>query len=264
MFTSRRPPTRRLGSFGQRNPISVRLLAIAGVFLLEILIALSSYSVSFIALGVLTGAIPVAWYVLTILTKTSVSSPSADVPPVLGATILAFFIGWGITFGIVKMNRNGYLRSTGLEDRIDNFADAGRVTRQGKPELVGKVVVLEKEGSSKYRFRRMQFEIDKKLRPKSHREVGTVILVHWNKEKIADYGRPTTTEGAPPVAYGGGAYQWQVNVFLVDYRNHAIYHRNRVIGSMPPERVKDYEDHEGDKPYEEILDWINDLPHREG
>jgi Concanavalin A-like lectin/glucanases superfamily len=228
------------------HPMLIGIVASGLLFGLVLLLTLGRYQVPFVLLGIVTGIMFFLW--LGALWSHNQGTRDNNFLISFAAAAATFFIGWGITYLIVRSNRNGYLESSGLKAKVAEYASAGRAQRPQSPSVVGKVVVLEREGARDYAFDTMHYKVSEELRPASHEEVGTVVLIDWEKRAVGTYSDGST------------GYQWFAQVRLIDFQQKALLHTRQFTGSPPPQTKKSSESGTGSKPDGEIADWVDKLP----
>ena len=95
------------------------------------------------------------------------------------------------------------------------------------------------------------FDLSSDLRPRNPEEIGAVAALWWTEVRVGHYG-----------ASGGGAYKHQCTVMVFDKSSHVLLARKAFTGSDPPSTSRNGASQTGSKPYQEIRDYLNNLPHR--
>jgi hypothetical protein len=136
-----------------------------------------------------------------------------------------------------------------LPEYVDIAASAN--PQQGEPlreHIVGgKILPLDMK---KKRIDEMFFELSRDSRPKNPEEVGAIAGLWWEEVKVGTYGGM------------GGAYREECRVIVWDLATRKLLAERFFSGSDPPSStVNSMFAHHGDKPYEEIRDYLNGLTH---
>jgi hypothetical protein len=226
-------------------PLLVGFVASVLLLGLVLLLAQGQLKVPFLPLWIVTGIVFVVW-MGALWKMTADDSNRLWLSAVLAA--LTFLAGWGLSYQIVEANRNGYLEASGLKAKVGEYVASGRFQRRQSPVIVGKVVVLERDGTANYRFDYMHYKITDALRPSSHSQVGTVVLIDWNRAAVGTYTNGST------------AYQWSAQVQIIDFRQQAVIHAESFAGTPPPVLKSSRESGTGSKPDGEIVEWLDGLP----
>lgn len=93
------------------------------------------------------------------------------------------------------------------------------------------------------------FDLVSDLRPGKPEEIGTIAALWWEEEQIGTYGGK------------GGAYQEHCTVMVLDKTTGTLLASKSFTGSMPPSKSQNGASQTGDKPYREIREFLNGLPH---
>jgi hypothetical protein len=94
------------------------------------------------------------------------------------------------------------------------------------------------------------FDLSTDLRPKNPDEIRTVAGLWWEERQVGTYGGK------------GGAYQEHCTVLVLDKATGELLASESFIGSMPPSKSQNGASQTGDKPYREIREFLNGLPHQ--
>jgi hypothetical protein len=94
------------------------------------------------------------------------------------------------------------------------------------------------------------FDLSKDLRPQNPDEIGAVAALWWEERQVGTYGGK------------GGAYQEHCTVLVLDKATGTLLASKSFIGSMPPSKSQNGASQTGDKPYLEIREFLNGLPHQ--
>ena len=114
-----------------------------------------------------------------------------------------------------------------------------------RPHIAGKVVVVDR-GSKIFDY--LVFDLPAKLRATAPEQVGTVVLTEYTAHAEAHY------KG------GGIGYRWSTRVSLMDFATGELFARNRFDGIEPPRENLGRGDGYGEKPIEQVVDWLTSLP----
>ena len=114
---------------------------------------------------------------------------------------------------------------------------------------VGRVVLVDLKEKD---IDRMHFEIPDGLRAATPEEVTTIVWLEWDRREVAKY------------TSGGSAYQWFCTLTVIDLKTKGRITSQAFTGSDPPKMAfgKRFESHEGDKPTQEIPNFLTKLPRR--
>ncbi len=94
------------------------------------------------------------------------------------------------------------------------------------------------------------FDLSSNLKPKNPEEIGTIAALWWEERRIGSYGGK------------GGAYQEHCTVMVLDKLTGTLLAGKSFVGSEPPSTSKNGVSQTGDKPYREIREFLNSLPHK--
>ena len=94
------------------------------------------------------------------------------------------------------------------------------------------------------------FDLSSDLKPEKPEEIGAIAAMWWEEERIGSYGGK------------GGAYQEHCTVMVLDKSTGALLAEKSFIGSMPPSSSQNGNSQTGDKPYNEIREYLNGLGRR--
>ena len=79
-------------------------------------------------------------------------------------------------------------------------------------------------------------------------EVGTVVLTEWHKNKIDEYNN------------GAAAYQYSVDVTVVDHARRTVIAKTTKTGSEPPYETSNSSEDSGSKPTNDVVEYLKGLP----
>jgi len=113
------------------------------------------------------------------------------------------------------------------------------------PHIVGKIVVVD---MGRRIFDYLMFDLPAKLRATAPDEVGTVVLTEYTAHENIRY------KG------GGIGYRWSMRVSLVDFATGELFGSNDFSGIEPRSEYSGSGDGYGDKPVEQVVDWLKSLP----
>ena len=94
------------------------------------------------------------------------------------------------------------------------------------------------------------FDLSSDLRPKNPDEIGAIAAMWWTEEQIGTYGGK------------GGAYEEHCTVMVLDKATGTLLSHRSFTGSRPPSKSTNGASQTGDKPYKEIREYLNGLPHK--
>jgi hypothetical protein len=93
------------------------------------------------------------------------------------------------------------------------------------------------------------FDLSTDFRPKNPDEIGAIAALWWEERRIGSYGGK------------GGAYREYCTVTVLDKGTGTLLASKSFVGPMPPEKSQNGASQTGDKPYSEIREFLNGLPH---
>ena len=94
------------------------------------------------------------------------------------------------------------------------------------------------------------FDLSNDFRPKNPEEIGTIAALWWEDHPVGTYGGK------------GTAYQERCTVMVLDKSTGTLLASKSFIGPMPPNKSQNGASQTGDKPYKEIREFLNGLPHQ--
>ncbi len=93
------------------------------------------------------------------------------------------------------------------------------------------------------------FDLSADFRPKNPDEIGAIAALWWEERRIGNYGGK------------GGAYQEHCTIMILDKNTGTVLASRSFAGPMPPSTSRNGASQTGDKPYKEITEFLNSLPH---
>ena len=160
---------------------------------------------------------------------------------ILGLLPSAYFIGWPLlSLGPYKAHMAEYvaMASTGTPDQ---YPPANNMPVKGK---LMPVDMKRKDIDPVF------FDLSTELRPKNPEEIGAVAAMWWSERLIGHYGGR------------GGAYRSECTVMVWDRSSHELLAEKSFTGGEPPSTSRNGASQTGSKPYEEIKNYLNNLPQR--
>jgi hypothetical protein len=97
-------------------------------------------------------------------------------------------------------------------------------------------------------------DLSSDLRPSRPEEVGAVAAMWWWEQRVGHYG-----SGDPDIH---GAFQQHCTVMVWDVATKSLLAKQSFAGGMPPRSSYWGNRQSGSRPYAEISDFLNHLPHR--
>lgn len=116
----------------------------------------------------------------------------------------------------------------------------------GSAPLKGKLIPVDMKSKD---IDPVFFDLSNDLRPKKPEEIGTIAALWWEEQQIGTYGGR------------GGAYQEHCTIMVLDKSTGTLLASRSFVGSMPPSKSQNGASQTGDKPYKEIREFLNGLPH---
>jgi hypothetical protein len=111
----------------------------------------------------------------------------------------------------------------------------------------GKVIPVDMKGKD---IDPVFFDLSNDFKPKNPDEIGTIAALWWEERRIGSYGGK------------GGAYQMYCTIMVLDKATGTLLASKSFVGSEPPSTSQNGASQTGDKPYKEITEFLNGLPHR--
>lgn len=93
------------------------------------------------------------------------------------------------------------------------------------------------------------FELSRDLRPNNPDEVGAIAALWWTEVEVGTYGGM------------GSAYREDCTVMVWDKTTRNLLSQKWIMGPEPPSSSINGAGHHGDKPYNEVRDYLNGLTH---
>jgi hypothetical protein len=125
----------------------------------------------------------------------------------------------------------------------------------GDARIVGKIVAIDQGQSFKEvnadGLSFIQQQLPKDVRADNPDEVGTVLLLDWERRKTGTYGTAKIT---------GYAYRVHCQLFLIDATHKTLLAKRTFDGDPPPGAVPSGEDGYGGFPTQSILAYLRTLP----
>ncbi len=165
---------------------------------------------------------------------------------VLGLAPMAYWVGWPIY--VLKPFQERVPAYLSLSSQAAQSQSVDLPAVAGDAPIKGKLIPIDVK---KKKVDPLFFDLSDELRPKRPEDIGTLALLLCEENQIGRYG------GA-----GGGAYQWECRVQVADGGTGAVLSEKSFTGSMPPSTSNNGATQSGDKPYKQIGEYLNGLPHR--
>lgn len=161
--------------------------------------------------------------------------------------IIIVFVIVAVIIGVITQQRQASVVAP-FKSHLSEYASMSGlkpISPTVSPYIKGKVIVIdidEKDIDDCF------FDLPSDLRAASPEEVGTVIWLDWGEVLIGRY-----TDGA-------GGYQITCKVTVIDKAKTAIVGEATFKGSEPPSVKSGSGDRTGDKPTDDVSDYIKTLP----
>jgi hypothetical protein len=159
------------------------------------------------------------------------------------AILAVIGIGVAVYMGVVSMMHANY--AAPFKPQMAAYVAAPTGSNMGDP-VKGKIIVLDK-GKQDFDWD-VSYDLPADLKASKPEEVGAVVLTDWQKNEVGTYDDGTR------------AYQYTVDVTVVDHARRTVIAQSTFTGSEPPRTIKYSSEGVGSKPTKEVVDYLKGLP----